>query len=243
MTEEFIPADGAGVEAPNPNPLDGVTRVAVAEADAASDGKLNPGAEADVIVADVLAGSEKEGIEGDDMLNKDDDVGAAADAVVDPNVDPPKKEDEEACVWLGVAVDAPNAELAAGAVVVAGVELDPKENPEKGLDVAPADDAAAAGVDCPPNPNDGVALKVLPPKENPEEEAAVDAAGVDCDKENADEAAPKGEAVEALEDAPNDGVAEVIPNDCVEGLLPPNRGFDVPKTEDAPASSHCQNIP
>ena len=101
----FIRVDGAGVEAPNPNPLDAAAGVALA--DGADDGKLNPGAEAEVVVAAELAGSEKEGIAGDDMLNKEDDVGVAADDVVDPNLDAPKSKDEEAWVWLGVAVDAP----------------------------------------------------------------------------------------------------------------------------------------
>lgn len=228
------PVDGAGVEAPNPNPLDAAAGVALA--DGADDGKLNPGAEAEVVVAAELAGSEKEGIAGDDMLNKEDDVGVAADDVVDPNVDAPKSEDEEAWVWLGVAVDAPNAELAAGAVVAVGVALEPKENAENGLDVAAAEDAATAGVACPPNPNDEVALGALPPNENAPVGPAVDVAGVDCDNENADDAAAKGEAVAALEDAaPNDGAAEVIPNAGVAGLLPPNNELpEVPKADDAP---------
>lgn len=218
----FIPVDDAGVETPNPNPVDAAAGVALAGADGADDGKLKPGAEAEGVVAAMLPGSEKEGIEGDDMLNKEDDVGAAADGVVDPNVDPPKRADEEAWIWLGVTVDAPNAELAAGAVVAAGVALEPKENPEKGLDVAAADGAAAAGDDCTPNPNDVVALGAPPPNENPEGEAAVAAGGADCDKENADDAPAKGEPLAALEGAPNDGVAELTPNPGVAGLLPPN---------------------
>lgn len=144
MWRGFIPVDNAAVEAAeNPNPLE-AAGVALAGVDAAADdGKPDPD-----VFADVLAGSEKEGIEEGALFNKEDDVGDAAEdaVVVDPNVDRPKREDDEACVWLGVAI-VPNAELAAGAVVAAGVALELKENPEKGLVAVAADDAAAAGVD------------------------------------------------------------------------------------------------
>jgi len=102
----------------------------------------------------VLTGSENEGIEGGERFSEDEDVGAA-DAVEDPDVDRPKKEDDDDCVWLGVATAPPYAELATRA---AGVTLELKENPEKEFIVGAADDAAEAGLERPPNPKDGVAL-------------------------------------------------------------------------------------
>jgi hypothetical protein len=71
------------VAAANANPLEAVGD-ALAEAEGADAGILIPGAEAKVVIADVLAGCEKGA-----MLIKVDDVGAAAEAMVDPNLDPP----------------------------------------------------------------------------------------------------------------------------------------------------------
>lgn len=145
--------DNAGVEAANPNPFE-PAGVELAGTDAVDDGKLNPDADEEIVLADVLAGSEKEGIEGGERFSEDEGVGAA-DTVVDPDVDRPKKEDGDDCVWFGIAAAEPNAELAGRA---AGVTLELKENPEKGFTVGAADDAAVAGLERPPNPKDGVAL-------------------------------------------------------------------------------------
>lgn len=101
-------------------------------------------------MAEVLAGSEKEGVEGVDILNKEEDVdGAEEDEVVDPNVELPKREEEEAWGWLGVVVDAPKAELVAGVAEAADVAaLEPNENPAKGVEAAAEDTAGVvAGVD------------------------------------------------------------------------------------------------
>lgn len=79
----FVPAEDPKVVAANANPLEAAGD-ALAESEGAGDGKLLPAAEAKFVVADVLAGCEKEAI-----LKKVDDVGAAAEAIVDPNLDPP----------------------------------------------------------------------------------------------------------------------------------------------------------
>lgn len=144
------PADEAGVEVPKPNPLEAVGVVLAAAADVIDDGKLRVDAEAEEDVAEVLAGSEKEGVEGVDILNKEEDVdGAEEDEVVDPNVELPKREEEEAWGWLGVVVDAPKAELVAGVAEAADVAaLEPNENPAKGVEAAAEDTAGVvAGVD------------------------------------------------------------------------------------------------
>lgn len=131
-------------------------------------------------------------------------------------------------------MDAPNAEVAAGAAVEPGVELcEPKANAEKGEDVAAAEEAAVAGVLWDPMPKAEPELEVFP-NENPGGEAEVDeAAGVDCERENGDEAVANGEAAGALAAAPNRGVElALVPNAGVEALLPKNEV--VPKPNDAP---------
>lgn len=140
--------DNAGVEAANPNPFE-PAEVAMAGTDAVDNGKLDPDADEENGLADVSAGRENEGTEGGERLSED------ADAVVDPDVDGPRKEDDDDCVRLGVATAMPNAELAARA---AGVTLELKENPEKGFIVGATDDAVEAELERPPNPKDGVAL-------------------------------------------------------------------------------------
>jgi hypothetical protein len=115
-----LDADEKPKPAVDPKPVEAAA--AVAGEDAAADGKLKPDANE----------SEEEGAEEREMPADEDGV-----PVVDPNVERPKRVDDDA--WLGV-----DAELAAaaGVEVAAGVEL--KEKPESVLGV---DAAAAAGVD------------------------------------------------------------------------------------------------
>lgn len=67
---------------------------------------------------------------------------------------------------------------------------------------------------------------------NPGGEAEVTAAGLDCDKLNADEDAKGGVAEVVAEEAPNWSAPEVIPNAGVAALLPWISGL-VPKPADA----------
>lgn len=117
-----LDADEKPKPAVEPNPVEAAA--AVAGEDAAADGKLKPDAKE----------SEEEGAEEREMPADEDGV-----PVVDPNVERPKRLDDDA--WLGVGAELAAA-AAAGVEVAAGVEL--KEKPERVLGV---DAAAAAGVD------------------------------------------------------------------------------------------------
>lgn len=137
----FLFVDEVGVEVLKLNLFEVVGVVFVVVVDVIDDGKFRVDVEVEEDVVEVLVGSEKEGVEGVDILNKEEDVdGVEEDEVVDLNVELLKREEEEVWGWFGVVVDVLKVELVVGVVeVVDVVVFELNENLVKGVEVVVED--------------------------------------------------------------------------------------------------------
>lgn len=221
----FLFVDEVGVEVLKLNLFEVVGVVFVVVVDVIDDGKFRVDVEVEEDVVEVLVGSEKEGVEGVDILNKEEDVdGVEEDEVVDLNVELLKREEEEVWGWFGVVVDVLKVELVVGVVeVVDVVVFELNENLVKGVEVVVEDIVGVVvGVDWVLNLKEGVGFVIFL-NENLGGEVEGVVVGVDWDKENVDEEVLKFGVVEVFEEVLNWGV--IVLNVGVVGLLFENREF------------------